>query len=643
LKSQVCYQAWDFFCFKFVRLSADIAIVYLYSDDPTGMIQYQIQPISPEAHLFSVALQIAKPDKEGQRLTLPAWIPGSYMIRDFAKNIVTLKASCQGKEIATKKTDKQSWQCAPCQGELLIEYQVYAWDLSVRSAHLDSTHGYFNGTSLFLRVVGKETELCQVDIKPPIDEAFEGWQVATTLPAAGAKPFGFGLYQASNYEELIDNPVEMGLFTLDSFDVAGVPHEIVITGKHQADIERLCKDLKNICEHHVAFFGELPAMEKYQFQVITVGDGYGGLEHRTSCSLICKRDDLPRKGEEKITEGYRQFLGLCSHEYFHLWNVKRIRPQQLKQADLSHEVHTNLLWAFEGITSYYDELALVRSGAIEVDSYLELLAQTITRVMRCSGRLKQSVVESSFDAWTKFYKQDENAPNAIISYYTKGTLVALALDLTIRQQTHGEKSLDDVMRALWENYGKLDVGVPEGGVEQLAEKITGLGLKAFFDHALRGTNDLPLKELLASVGIGHYLKAATSATDLGGLYKQDTELDNKPRLVLGVRVASANETAKLAVVFDGGAAQRAGLSAGDVVIAVDGIKATAKNIDQLAAQIPEGLTVSVHAFRRDELMVFNVVPLPAPADTCRLCVLDELTANQKLAQQSWLQLATESV
>jgi len=607
------------------------------------MIQYQVQPSSPEAHLFTVILKIAKPDPDGQCLTLPAWIPGSYMIRDFAKNIVSLKASSQGKVVAVEKLDKQSWRCAPCIGALLIEYQVYAWDLSVRSAHLDTTHGYFNGTSLFLRVVGKESVACKVDIQPPSGKRYTQWQVSTTLPTASAKPLGFGLYQAENYAELIDHPVEMGRFSLGCFEAAGMPHEIAITGRHQTDMKRLCADLKRVCEQHIAFFGELPAMEKYLFQVMAVGDGYGGLEHRSSCSLICKRDDLPRQGEEKITDGYRQFLGLCSHEYFHLWNIKRIRPEVLQNADLSKETHTCLLWAFEGITSYYDELALVRSGVIEVDSYLELLAQTITRVMRCNGRLKQTVADSSFDAWTKFYKQDENAPNAIISYYTKGALIALALDLTARQQSNNVKSLDDLMRVLWEQHGKPDIGVPEDGVERLAEKVMGLNLKEFFDQALRSTEDLPLETLLRSVGIGFRLEEAASAADQGGLYKCENPPEKKIRPVLGARVAPTDGEAKISVVFDDGAAQQAGLAAGDIVIAVDGIRATAKNIDQLIAQVSAGKTVSVHAFRRDELMLFDVTPEPAPSDTCRLWVLDKITDSQKQARQSWLQRTAENI
>ncbi|MCF6300106.1 MAG: peptidase M61, partial [Proteobacteria bacterium] len=307
------------------------------------------------------------------------------------------------------------------------------------------------------------------------------------------------------------------------------------------------------------------------------------------------------------------------------------------------EVYTRLLWVFEGITSYYDELALIRSGVIEVDSYLELLAQTITRVMRCSGRHKQTLSESSFDAWTKFYKQDENAPNSIISYYTKGALVALALDLTIRQQTQGKKTLDDLMRALWKQYGKPDTGLPEDGIEQLIEQVTGLDLKAFFEQALRGTEDLPLKELLATVGIGYRINAATSAADQGGLYKQEMELDQPPRLVLGVRIAPTDSDARLAVAFDNGAAQQAGLSAGDIVIAVDGIRATSKNIGQLIAQVPTNTSVPLHAFRRDELMLFDLTPLPAPADTSRLWVLEKATESQIQSRESWLQLASETV
>ncbi len=561
------------------------------------------------------------------------------MIRDFARNIVALEASCSGESIYIEKLDKQTWRCEPCNGKLLVRYRVYAWDLSVRSAHLDSTHGYFNGTSVFLKVLGQEQYPCEVEILPPEGEDYTEWRVATTLPRNQAQHLGFGSYQASNYAELIDHPVEMGCFTHATFDVAGTPHEIAITGRHSCDMERLCRDLTLICESQVEMFGELPKMERYLFQVMAVGDGYGGLEHRSSTSLLCKREDLPQPGVEEVTKEYRQFLGLCSHEYFHLWNVKRIRPDVFKTADLSSEAYSRLLWAFEGITSYYDDLTLLRSGLIDTDSYLELLAKNITRVIRGSGRLKQTVAESSFDAWTKFYKQDENAPNSIVSYYAKGAMIALALDLTIRRDSGGAKSLDDLMRALWQKHGKPNIGVGESDVENLAAEVTGLDLSEFFEHALRSTDDLPLEELLQTVAVSYELRPAAGSKDEGGL-KKGAQEPARPRADMGVRYMADHAGAKLTAVMDYGPAMEAGLSAGDVVIALDGIKVTATNLDRLLEMAQIGQIAEVYAFRRDELMRFQVEMRPPEPNSCYLWLQQDATKKQQVRQQSWLHQVT---
>ncbi len=601
------------------------------------MIHYYIQPDSPEAHMFEIRLSISDPDLSGQLLTLPAWIPGSYMIRDFARNIVTLEASCNGVSVAVIKKDKQTWQCDPCSGQLTVLYKVYAWDLSVRGAHLDTTHGYFNGASVFLKVLGQEQQPCEVDIQPPDGNSYSDWRVATTLSRKQAEYLEFGGYQASCYDELIDHPVEMGLFSHATFEVYGTPHEIAITGRHNCDKQRLCRDLKQICEAHVDMFGELPQMERYMFQIMAVGDGYGGLEHRSSTSLICKRGDLPQLEVEEITEEYRQFLGLCSHEYFHLWNVKRIRPEAFKAADLTSEVYSRLLWAFEGITSYYDDLAMVRSGLINANSYLELLGQMITRVMRGSGRHKQTVQESSFDAWIKFYKQDENSPNAIVSYYTKGALIALALDLTIRRDTAGKKSLDDLMRALWLRHGKPDIGMGESELEALACEVTGLDLTDFFDLALRGREDLPLDELLKTVAVGYESRPAINSKDKGGLNKDQLKT-YKPVSDLGVMHKPDTSGALLVSVLDGGAAQEAGLSAGDILIALDGIRVTSENLDQLLARTRIGDNLKAYAFRRDELMIFEVEMKPANPNTCILWLLKEERPERQKRQQEWLGL-----
>jgi predicted metalloprotease with PDZ domain len=569
-------------------------------------VQYTIVPKDLAGHLFNVTVTVAAPAAEGQVFALPAWIPGSYMIREFARNIVRIRAESGGDAVALVKLDKHSWQAAPVDGPLSLHYEVYAWDLSVRAAHLDQTHGFFNGTSVFLRVLGQEATPHQVDIQRPGDPAAADWRVATSLPELGAKRYGFGTYIAADYDDLIDHPVEMADFALGTFTAHGIRHDIVITGRvPNLDMARLQQDLKAICEAQIAFFEpktRKAPMDRYVFLTMAVGDGYGGLEHRASTALICARADLPTTASSKTAEpneGYTKFLGLCSHEYFHTWNVKRIKPAVFAPYDLQVENYTPLLWLFEGFTSYYDDLMLVRSGIISEATYFKLLGKTVGSVLRGSGRTKQSVAESSFDAWSKYYRQDENAPNAIISYYTKGSLIGLAFDLTIRAKTGGARSLDDVMRALWERYGRdfyagggvgEGRGVTEKEVEALFDEISGVRLKAIFDRYIRGTEDIPLAKLYAPFGVK----------------VSDERKNSKPSLDAGIGRDAGG--AKLTQVHEGGAAHQGGLSAGDIVIAVDGLRVNGNpcNLDGLFARYRVGDTVTVHAFRRDELMSFDV-------------------------------------
>ncbi|MBI3772001.1 MAG: M61 family metallopeptidase [Gammaproteobacteria bacterium] len=597
-------------------------------------MHYRIAPVRPQAHIFEVRVTIPEPDREGQVLALPVWIPGSYMVREFARNILTIRAETNGRPVMLTKSDKQRWQAAPSPGPLTVIYEVYAWDLSVRAATLDLTRGYFNGTSVFLQVVGQEDKPCTVEIVPP--PFAQQWRVATTLRRDGAEAYGFGRYIADNYDDLVDHPVELGEFTLGTFAVAGVPHEVVITGRHNADMARVCRDLEAICAAQVHMFGELPPMERYLFLVTVVGEGYGGLEHRSSCSLLCSRDDLPLPGRAEMTEEYRTFLGLCSHEYFHTWNVKRIKPAAFVPYDLSGENYTRQLWAFEGITAYYDDLMLVRSGRISAKQYLETLAQTVTRVWRGNGRFVQSVADSSFDAWIKFYRQDENAPNAVVSYYTKGSLIALALDLLIRKHTNSASSLDDVMCRLWRDFGKKGVGVPEGYIDQLAAEIAGVRLNDFFARCLYGTEDPPLEALLEYVGVEFRMRPAESSSDKGGQVSKKTTQGLATRPVLGARTSGENGGVKLQTVLTGSAAEKAGLAAGDVLMAINTLRTTPSNLDKLLGRFEVGQKVIAHAFRRDELMTFDVVLQAPPADTCELVWnedVDPLTAARGAA---WL-------
>ncbi|HEY6720922.1 MAG TPA: peptidase M61, partial [Burkholderiales bacterium] len=260
-------------------------------------IRYSIVPARPEAHLYHVSCTVADPDPAGQQFALPAWIPGSYMIREFARHVVSIRAESGRRPVTIEKLDKHTWRAQAVAGPLTVTCEVYAWDLSVRGAHLDTTHAFFNGACVFLRVIGKESTPCELEILRPKGARYRRWRVATAMRRNVARPYGFGTYLAGDYDELIDHPVEMGEFTLASFRAAGVPHDIVITGRHRADLARLRRDLKRLCEEHIRFFGEPAPMKRYVFLVTALGDGYGGLEHRASTALLCSRDDLPREGE----------------------------------------------------------------------------------------------------------------------------------------------------------------------------------------------------------------------------------------------------------------------------------------------------------------------------------------------------------
>lgn len=602
-------------------------------------VHYAIRPADPAAHLFHVTLTLDRPDPAGQCLSLPAWIPGSYMIREFARHVVRLTALAGGRKVAAEKIDKHSWRCAALDGtgssaatpatQLTVVYEVYAWDLSVRAAHLDQTHGFFNGASVFLCAAGREADDCRLEILAPAHAG--DWTVVTGLrPARGTRRGSFGSYVAANYDELIDCPVEMGRFVLGRFEACAVPHEIAISGRvPQLDLRRLTADLARVCSTHIRMFAPrrpLAPFDRYTFLTMALDDGYGGLEHRNSSALLCSRDQLPHLGMMGATEGYRKFLGLASHEYFHAWNVKRIRPAAFIPYDLARENYTRLLWFFEGFTSYYDDLALVRCGLLSEAQYLDTLAGTLTSVLQRSGRLKQTLGESSFDAWIKYYRPDENSANSVVSYYQKGALVGAALDLTIRAESGGARSLDDVMRRLWQDWhsgGDQYAGVAEdsNALADLVEQATGLRLARSLRAWTEGTRDPDFARLLAPFGVACERRAA---------------LDPPHHALLGARLARAGDDCKLGQVFDGGPAQQAGLSAGDVVVAIDGLRARPAVIDRLLARYRPGDSVEALAFRRDELMRFEVRLATVPPPRFELALAPGAPVAARRLRQAWI-------
>ena len=504
-------------------------------------VHYRIEAADPHARLFTVTLTVAHP-QEQQELSLPVWIPGSYLVREFSKNLQRLTAQQGRRAVPLAQLDKHRWQ-ADCSSDrpLVLTYEVCAYDTSVRTAWLDASRGFFNGTSLCLRVHGHEDALHTLDIAS--NEATAHWSVATGLAPQAIDKKGFGVYGASGYDELVDCPVEMGTFWSGRFTAGGVPHRFVVAGAAPSfDGKRLLADTQKICETAIHFWHDKgkPPIKNYLFMLNAVHDGYGGLEHRNSTALICGRRDLPRMGQAPATEGYTTLLGLISHEYFHTWNVKRLRPAEFSRYDYSQENYTELLWFFEGFTSYYDDLLLRRAGLIDDANYLKLLAKATNQVLQTPGRSLQTVAQASFDAWVKYYRQDENTPNATVSYYTKGSLVALCLDLTLRRE--GKTKLDDVMRALWKRCA--------GGPMAEADLRTELAVQAgrSFDNELdqwvHSTAELPLAELLAAHGVA--------------LKPEPPQLAQR----LGLRVTE-NHSVQLKTVLRGGPAETAGMASGD--------------------------------------------------------------------------------
>jgi predicted metalloprotease with PDZ domain len=528
-------------------------------------VHYRVAAFDVHAHLWRVTLCIAQPARL-QTVSLPAWIPGSYMIREFAKHLQNLSAAQGGKACALTQLDKCTWQikCAAAK-PLEISYEVYAFDNSVRTTWLDAQRGFFNPTSLCLRVHGREKGAHSLSI----DAIYSIASCATSVRARALKGIKkqfsgtLGCYAFDDYDHLADTPFEMGNFWRGSFKVRGVAHEFVVSGALPSfDGERLLCDTKKIVETEMNFWhgkDDKPPFEKYVFMLNAVDEGYGGLEHRNSTALICSRRDLPRIGQSKASEGYNTLLGLISHEYFHTWNVKRLKPKEFLHYDYAKENYTQMLWFFEGFTSYYDDLMLRRAGLIDNAQYLRLLAKAATQVQQTPGRKVQSVAQSSMDAWVKYYRQDENTPNATVSYYTKGSLVALCFDLSLRRGGAKQKrtSLDEVMRWLWKHSKASEKG--QGGITQAdfaaaLRELSGRSYAKEIAAWVHGTDDLPLQELLAAHGVN-------ALPELGA------SLPMAQRL--GLRVSEADGRMIIKTVLRGGLAEQAGLAAGDEWLAAD--------------------------------------------------------------------------
>ncbi len=600
----------------------------------SAAVAYRVRVLDRHAHLFQVTLTIAQPSAE-QNVSLPVWIPGSYLVREFSKTLQNLQARQGQQAVTLVQQHKCGWQAQCVAGRPLeLTYEVYALDNSVRTAWLDASRGFFNGTSLFLQVAGQASVPHELTLVA--DKTLVGWQAATGLTPAKVDANGFGRYLAADYDELVDCPVEMGTFWSDTFVAGGLEHRFVVAGAPPSfDGARLLADTKAICEAEIRFWhgvkkgrkkADQPPHHNYLFMLNVVDDGYGGLEHRNSTALICMRKDLPRLSHPALTppstnlpdakpainEGYTQLLGLISHEYFHTWNVKRLRPAEFAHYDYGRENYTELLWFFEGFTSYYDDLLLHRAGLIDETTYLRLINKTINQVHQTPGREIQTVAQASFDAWVKYYRQDENTPNATVSYYTKGALVALCLDLTLRQEGH--TTLDEVMRALWQRCQ----GGPmtEADVLAVLETLAGRSFDKEITQWVHSTAELPLKPLLEQQGIA--------------VLNEPAQLAQR----LGLRVTDGS-TVQIKTVLRGGAAEQAGFAAGDEWLGVrvgQGKTATQWRLNKLDdLLLYADASTSIGAMVARDKRILNLqLTLPTAVTTWLLVARDKTRVKQWL-------------
>lgn len=575
--------------------------------------RYTVSLPDPATHRYLVRCDLPGTATQALSFRLPAWIRGSYLVRDLAKHVFDVQAWRNDQSVTIERLDKSTFTVAAGAGALRLEYTVNAFDESVRKAFLDTRRGFFNGSSLFYCPDGFRDSRFEVMIEAPRGAAFRDWKIATAMPAVDVDAQGFGLYAAENYEALIDHPFELGTFRRFEFEADGVPHALVISGRVEADFTRVTTDLSKICAVQRTMFGSEPALDRYLFLTNVVAAGYGGLEHRASTALISSRADFPRPGQPAQSKEYRGFLGLCSHEYFHLWNVKRITAQSFQRSDLAREAYTRDLWHYEGVTSYYDDLFVLRAGVIDAPTYLDALAEQATRLQRSPARTRHTLADASFETWIKYYQPDENSLNASTNYYVKGALAALCVDLRLRRDTAA--TLDDVMRALWTRYGREGRGVPEGGLETVAADVSGLDLRPLFDQLLRSTEELPLEASLADFGVKAELRACTSAIDDGGRTHAKGAIP-----WVGLRMRPGDTT--ITAVLDDSPALAAGLSAGDQLIALDGLRLTAPQWSRRLEALTPGVAVPLHYFRGDELFITTLVPRAAPLDTWTFTLAD---------------------
>ena len=554
------------------------------------------------ARHFLVRQRVTGIESESVELFLPIWAPGSYTVRDYAGFVVDVAVSGPGQP-RIEKVESSRWAVTGCEGEIELEYRVFAPELGVRSNDITDQHAFVHPPATFLGVEGLLNHPVELEVVAP-----DGWRVFTALAERD------GVFFADDYDRLMDCPIEMGDHVEREFTVAGKRHRFVFNGEGNYDIDRVIEDTRKIVQYEVDLFGGEAPYDEYLFILHLTGGAGGGLEHMDSCVCGWPRTDFRPEKE------YRKFLTLIAHEFFHVWNVKRIRPDVILDYDYSNPAYTRLLWVFEGWTTYYDEIICCRAGTSGPKELLAALAEHAqTEAARPGGKV-QSLEDSSFDAWVKLYRANPDTQNTQTNYYLKGLLVGWLLDLHIRAQSGGDKSLDDVMLHLWNEVYPKQRGLPEGGAAELIRTATGVDASAFLAAHVESPGELDYADALETVGLEMRRKA-------------DDKVDGA-KAWLGASLTTGDGVTKLAIVYHGSPAHRAGMMAGDEIIAIGGLK-TGRDLEKRVSAFKPGEAASWHAFRDGRLVSGEVTFDIDPVGKLEIKPSKDASKAQKKAFKAW--------
>jgi len=596
-------------------------------------IAFTVSMPRPHTHLFEIDISIKKHgliiSPAEVLLVMPVWTPGSYLVREFERNVQDFAATdAAGKPLKWEKVNKNTWRVQTNGStDWHATYKVYANELSVRTSELNSGHGYWNNANLLMYPEGHLKSPSTIRVVAP-----DVWKIATGLPGV---PGQKNTFQAENFDVLYDSPFEASNFKTIVFNVKGVPHRIVIDGEGNYDPERMRRDVQKIVETEVELMGGEVPYRDYTFILHLRANAGGGLEHANSTSLGYSRfgftisrgdrttSSSPNAGEQTQRD-YRGFLSLVAHEFFHLWNVKRIRPDALGPFDYTKENYTKLLWVAEGITDYYADLSLRRAGLISDGDFIGATARAIQQLQNTPGRLVQSVEESSFDTWVKFYRPDENTINSQVSYYDKGAILGLLLDLEIRKRSNGAKSLDDVMRTLYTEFFKKNRNYTPADFQRICETAAGGSLEEFFAKYVRGKDELNYNAALEVVG----LRLDTGA--VAGISQPVQQVH------FGADLRQEQDRLMVTRVYAGSPAYDQGLNTGDQIVALDNARVTRDFFNARLAEKKPGDLINLTIFRFDELSTLLIKLGARTEGTYRIVPVPAQTEAQKRMLRSWL-------